>query len=102
MGAPFHPRGTCSRLPAASESLPIGKAARGNRSIVGSGEDKLTEVQFAELRRKLSLVSVTAVMGAYRGAYFQCKLEGDRIPSARAIQTLAQAWKEMRGSSKRR
>ena len=50
MGAPFHPRGTCSRLPAASESVPLGKAARGNRSIVGSGEDKLIVVQFTELR----------------------------------------------------
>ena len=58
MGAPFHPRGTCSRLPAASESLPIGKAARGNRSIVGSGEDKLTVVQLAELRRKLFTMMV--------------------------------------------
>jgi hypothetical protein len=60
-------------------------------------EDKLTEVQLAELRKKLALMSVTAVMDAYRSAYFQCKLEGDKVPPARAIQTLVQAWKEMRG-----
>ena len=31
----------------------------------------------------------------------QCNLEGDKIPSARAIQTLVQVWKEMRGWYKR-
>ena len=101
MGARVHPRGTCPRVPAASESLPLGKAARGNRSIVDSGEDKLTTAQLAELRKKLSTMSVTAVMDAYRSAYFQCKLDGDKIPSARAIQTLVQAWREMREWSKR-
>jgi hypothetical protein len=34
--------------------------------------------------------------------YFQCKLDDDKIPSARAIQTLVQAWREMRGWWKRR
>ena len=63
-------------------------------------EDKLTEVQLADLRRKLSTMSITAVMDAYRSAYFQCKLEADIVPSARAIQTLVQAWKEMRRWSK--
>ena len=47
-------------------------------------------------------MSVTAVMDAYQSAYFQCALDGDKIPSARAIQTLVQAWREMRGWSKRR
>jgi hypothetical protein len=59
-------------------------------------EDKLTELQLAELRKKLSIMSVTAVINAYRSAYFQCKLEGDKLPSARAIQTLVQAWREIR------
>ena len=64
-------------------------------------DDKLTTVQLAELRKKLATMSITAVMDAYRSAYFQCKLEGDKAPSARAIQTLVQVWKEMRGWSKR-
>jgi hypothetical protein len=34
-------------------------------------------------------------------AYFQCGLEDDKVPSARAIQTLVQAWKEMREWPKR-
>src|SRR6516165_3129541 len=48
-------------------------------------EDKLTEIQLAELRRRLSTMSVTAVMGAYRSAYFQCRLEGDKVPPTRAL-----------------
>jgi hypothetical protein len=64
-------------------------------------EDKLTEVQLAELRRKLSMMSITALMDSYRSAYFQCKLEGDKIPTARVVQTLVHAWKEMRGWSRR-
>ena len=63
-------------------------------------EEKLNAVQ---LRKKLSTMTVTAVMDAYRSAYFpQCQLEGHNVPSARAIQTLVQAWKEMRGWPKRR
>jgi hypothetical protein len=65
-------------------------------------EVQLTEVQLAELRKKLSVMSVTAVMDAYRSAYFQCKLEGDKVPSARAIQTLVQVWREMRRWSPRK
>jgi hypothetical protein len=60
-------------------------------------EEKLTAIQLAGLRKKLSLMSVTVVMDAYRSAYFQCKLGGDKTPSALAIQTLVQAWEEMRG-----
>ena len=33
-------------------------------------------------------MSVTAVMDAYRSAHYQCKFDGDKVPSARAIQTL--------------
>jgi len=49
------------------------------------------------LQGKLSTMGITAVMDAYRSAYFQCKLEGDKVPPARVIQTLVQVWKEMRG-----
>jgi hypothetical protein len=51
------------------------------------------------MEEKALLFPDTAVMDSER--LFQCKLEGDKVPSARAIQTLVQAWKEMRGWSKR-
>ena len=46
------------------------------------------------------MMSVTSAKDAYQSAYFQCKLDGDKAPSARAIQTLAHGWKEMRLWSK--
>jgi hypothetical protein len=64
-------------------------------------EDKLTAVQLTGLRKEISMMSIAAAMDAFRSAYFQCKLEVDKVPSARAIQTLLEAWKEMRGWSKR-
>jgi hypothetical protein len=63
-------------------------------------DDKLTTTQLAELRKKLATTSITAVKDAYQSAHYQCRLDGDKIPSARAIQTLVQAWREMRGWSK--
>ena len=42
------------------------------------------------------MMSFTSVMDTYRSAYIQCKLEGDKVPLARAVQTLVQEWKEMR------
>ena len=79
-----------------SPEAPMGDVA--TRAMESSA---LHTVQRAELRKKLSTMSITAVMDAYRSAYFRCKLEGDKVPPARAIQTLVQAWKEMRGWSKR-
>jgi hypothetical protein len=60
-------------------------------------DDELNTAQLSELRKKLSAMSVTAVKDTYQSAYYQCRLDGDKVPSPRAIQTLVQAWKEMRG-----
>jgi hypothetical protein len=79
--------------------VPGSRRRQGETRYTRSVDDGFTAVQLAELRKKLSTMSVTAVMDAYRSAYFQCKLEGDQIPPARAVQILVQAWKEMRGWS---
>jgi hypothetical protein len=48
-------------------------------------EDKLTTAQLTEFRKKLSTMSITAVMDAYRGAYFQCEPGGCRAtPESRS------------------
>jgi hypothetical protein len=60
-----------------------------------------TTAQPLNLRKKLSTMSITAVKDAYQSAYYQCKLQSDKVPSSRAIQTLVRAWKQMRGWSKR-
>jgi hypothetical protein len=52
--------------------------------------------------RKSLLIPRHGRDGGISERLFQCKLEGDKVPSARAIQTLVQVWKEMRGWYKRR
>jgi hypothetical protein len=63
---------------------------------VGLMEKALTKADLAELQRKLATMSVTAVRDFYFAAYVRCKFEGDKVPAARSIQELVQAWKEMR------
>jgi hypothetical protein len=43
-------------------------------------EDKLTTAQLTKLRKKLSMMSITSVKGAYQSAYCRCKVDGDKIP----------------------
>jgi hypothetical protein len=59
----------------------------------------LSREDLAELQRRLSQMSVTAVQDFYRTAYLSCRLEEERFPSARSVQELVQAWKQMRGWS---
>lgn len=57
----------------------------------------LYDKQVAELRGRLSQMSVTAVRDFYRAAWIRCGLEHSaRWPKAEAIQELAPAWKEIR------
>jgi hypothetical protein len=66
------------------------------RPEVPSTKDVLSRDDLAELQRKLSQMSVTGLQDFYRTAYYRCRLEGERVPQARAIQELVQAWKRMR------
>jgi hypothetical protein len=58
--------------------------------------DALTREQLASLQRRLATMSITGVRDFYFGAYLRCRLDGDEVPSARAIQELMQAWKQLR------
>jgi len=66
------------------------------RPEVPSPKDVLSKNDLAELQRKLSAMSVTGLQDFYRTAYYRCRLEGEQVPQARAIQELVQAWKQMR------
>jgi hypothetical protein len=57
----------------------------------------LSREDLAELQRRLGQMSVTAVQDFYRTAYLGCRLNEGHVPSARSIQELVQAWKQMRG-----
>lgn len=57
------------------------------------------EVMSAEdlklLRNSLARLSLDAVRHAYQTAYARCRMVNDRVPSARSIQELVQAWKQL-------
>ena len=43
----------------------------------------LNRQDLADLNRRLSTMSVTAVRDFYHSAHLACRLDGDRVPSAR-------------------
>src|SRR4029077_14808970 len=59
-------------------------------------DEILSRKDLAELQRKLSMMSVTAVQDFYSSAHMVCRIGPGHFPSARAIQELVQAWKQMR------
>jgi hypothetical protein len=56
-------------------------------------DEVLSRKDLAELQQRLSMMGQTAVQDFYRSAHFVCR---GHFPSARAIQELVQAWKQMR------
>ena len=59
-------------------------------------DDILSEKDLKELQRRLALLSPQHVEDFYREAHRACCLQEGRFPSARSIQGLVQAWKQMR------
>lgn len=49
--------------------------------------------ELAERRRKLLMLSEYSVLNAYREAHERCKMEGDALPRASAVQELVTAWR---------
>jgi nitrogen regulatory protein PII-like uncharacterized protein len=50
-----------------------------------------------ELGRNLAMMSEAAVRDFYQHAYRECRIiNGRTFPSARSIQSLVQAWKQLR------
>jgi hypothetical protein len=56
----------------------------------------LTKNDLAELQRRLSMMTVTAVEDFYQYTHSACRIFPGHFPSARAIQALVQVWKQMR------
>jgi hypothetical protein len=53
----------------------------------------LTEAELAEKRRRLAMLHVSGVAEAYRRAHEECRMDGDRLPRASAVQELVSAWR---------
>jgi hypothetical protein len=56
----------------------------------------LSEKDLEELRHSFAHLSVTAVRDFYEQAYQDWRLVYNRLPSPRKLQTLVQAWKQLR------
>jgi len=59
-------------------------------------DEVLSRKDLAELQLRLSMMGQTAVQDFYRSVHFVCRIGPGHFPSARAIQELVQAWKQMR------
>ena len=59
------------------------------------GEDILSPEDLKQMREGLSRLSLDAVRHAYHTAYARCRMVNDRVPSARSMQELVQAWKQL-------
>ena len=59
-------------------------------------EEILTRKDLAELQQRLSIMSITAVQDFYQYTHSACRIFPGHFPSARSIQELVQAWKQMR------
>jgi len=59
-------------------------------------DEVLSPTDLAELKQRLSMMGVSAVQDFYRSAHSVCRIGPGHFPSARAIQELVQAWKQMR------
>jgi|HubBroStandDraft_1064217.scaffolds.fasta_scaffold228279_1 hypothetical protein len=53
----------------------------------------LTKEDLEKRRRDLSMLSEHHVRDAYQEAYECCRMQGDSLPRARAIQELVTVWK---------
>jgi len=56
----------------------------------------LSATELADLRRRLSTMKEHEVKSFYRSAHFRCEFQEYRLPSARSVQELVQAWKQLR------
>ena len=60
-------------------------------------EKPYTEQQLSEIRRNFAMLSKPSLETLYMEAWERCKLARDgRLPKAEHIQTLMQAWRQLR------
>jgi hypothetical protein len=67
------------------------------RPDFGKPEDMMSEKDLKALGDTLSRLSRPAVLDFYQQAYRDCRIiNSSTFPSARAVQELVQAWKQLR------
>jgi lysozyme family protein len=58
-------------------------------------ERPLTEQELKELQQNLARLSEDSVRREYDQAWEECRMRGERLPPAKAVQRLVQAWKQL-------
>ena len=58
-------------------------------------DEIMSREDLKETRERLARLSIDAVRHVYQTAYARCRMVNDRVPSARSIQELVQAWKQL-------
>jgi hypothetical protein len=59
-------------------------------------DEALTKEQLQTMTRKLAMLSPHSVAAAYRRAHDECRMSGNDLPKASALQELVTAWKILR------
>jgi hypothetical protein len=57
----------------------------------------LNRAELAERQRRLAMLSPHHVADAYRQAHEACRMEGDKLPKAIAVQEMVAVWKVLWG-----
>jgi hypothetical protein len=55
----------------------------------------LTEKELEALQQNLARLSEPSVKQVYQQAWEECRMKGERLPPAKAVQQLVQAWKQL-------
>jgi hypothetical protein len=59
-------------------------------------DEILSRKELAELQGRLSMMGTSMLQDFYRSAHFVCRIGPGHFPSAKAIQELVAAWKQLR------
>ncbi len=62
---------------------------------MAADQHPFNEKELEQLRQNVSRLSEHGVREFYRHAWEDCRMKGELLPSAKAIQQLVQAWKQL-------
>ena len=69
------------------------KANMPRRHEIPDFEPPMDKARLDEYRRRLAQLDPFRVQKVYREAWYACRMEGNGLPSPRAVQELVTAWK---------
>jgi hypothetical protein len=64
-------------------------------AVMPSDDRPMTEQELEQLRQNVARLSEDGLKRFYQQAWKDCEIRGDRLPAAKAVQQLVQAWKQL-------